>query len=76
MFVEIILLNKKKHGGPVEFTEETFKVLLDIIKKFPDYVCLKVVDDVFGFRIVKEERKAPRIERAQQVVVPPKKVLK
>ena len=63
MFVEIILLNKKKHGGPpVEFTEETFKVLLDIIKKFPDYVCLKVVDDVFGFRIVKEERKAPRIE--------------
>ena len=54
MFVEIILLNKKKHGGPVEFTEETFKVLLDIIKKFPDYV--------FGFRIVKEERKAPRIE--------------
>ena len=55
MFVEIILLNKKKHGGPLEFTEETFKVLLDIIKKLPDHVC-------FGFGIVKEETKAPRIE--------------
>ena len=39
-----------------------YAVLFDIIKKFPDFICLKVIDNVHGYRIVKEEMKAPKIK--------------
>merc|ERR1711874_895677 len=45
----------------VDLTENIFTVLFDIIKKFPKEACLKVIDAVHGYRIIKEEMKPPRI---------------
>ena len=56
---EITLIKHKDIS--VEVTENIFAVLLDIINKFPIEICLKVIDDVHGYRIIKEEMKEPRI---------------
>ena len=56
---EITLIEHKDIS--VEVTENIFAVLLDIINKFPIEICLKVIDDVHGYRIIKEEMKEPRI---------------
>jgi hypothetical protein len=56
---EITLIKHKDIS--VEVTENIFAVLLDMINKFPIEICLKVIDDVHGYRIIKEEMKGPRI---------------
>ena len=56
---EITLIKHKDIS--VEVTENIFAVLLDIINKFRIEICLKVIDDVHGYRIIKEEMKEPRI---------------
>ena len=56
---EIVLIKQKDIS--VEITGNIFAVLFDIIKKFPIEICLKVIEDVHGYRIIKEEMKEPRI---------------
>ena len=56
---KIVLINHK--DITVEETGNIFALLFDIIKKFPIEICLKVIDDVHGYRIIKEEMKEPRI---------------
>ena len=56
---EITLIKHKDIS--VEVTENIFAVLLDVINKLPIEICLKVIDDVHGYRILKEEMKEPRI---------------
>ena len=55
-----IVLNKHKDIS-VEVTGNIFAIIFDMIKKFPIEICLKVIDDVHGYRIIKEEMKEPRI---------------
>ena len=55
-----IVLNKHKDIS-VELTGNIFALIFDMIKKFPIEICLKVIDDVHGYRIIKEEMKGPRI---------------
>ena len=55
-----IVLNKHKDIS-VEVTGNIFALIFDMIKKFPIEICLKVIDDVHGYRIIKEEMKEPRI---------------
>ena len=57
--MEITLIKHKDIS--VEVTENIFALLLDIINKFPIESCLKVIDDVHGYKIIKEEMKEPRI---------------
>ena len=56
---EIILIKHK--DITVEETGNIFALMFDIIKKFPIEICLKVIDDVHGYRIIKEDMKEPRI---------------
>ena len=56
---EIVLIKQKDIS--VEITGNIFAVLFDIIKKFPTEICLKVIEDVHGYRIIKEEMKESRI---------------
>jgi hypothetical protein len=56
---EIVLIKQK--DITFEETQNIFSVIFDIIKKFPIEICLKVVDDVHGYKIIKEEMKEPRI---------------
>ena len=56
---EIVLIKHK--DITVEETQNIFSILFDIIKKFPIEICLKVIDDVHGYKIIKEEMKEPRI---------------
>ena len=55
-----IVLNKHKDIS-VELTGNIFALIFDMIKIFPIEICLKVIDDVHGYRIIKEEMKEPRI---------------
>ena len=52
---EIILIKHK--DITVEETGNIFALLFDIIKKFPIEICLKVIDDVHGYRIIKGDMK-------------------
>ena len=56
---KIVLIKHK--DITVEETGNIFALLFDIIKKFPIEICLKVIDDVHGYRIIKEDMKEPRI---------------
>ena len=59
MNMEITLIKLKDIS--VEETANIFALLFDIIKKFPTEICLKVVENVYGYKIIKEEMKEPRI---------------
>ena len=48
---EIHLRRKNYRDGDGDMIENIFAVLFDIIKKFPLESILKVIDDVYGYRV-------------------------
>jgi len=85
--LEVNVRKKPKLDISEELTENIFAVLFDIIKKFPIEAILRVIDNVHGYKIIKEEMKPPRIyhklcnERCTtkfsyhtECTIPPKKV--